>query len=128
MGTAYIIRDPALQANAGAYIMNQFTWGLCATMSDANGRPIMTANPTQSAPFLLGGVPVIIAPQMPNVETGATPVAFGNWNRAYMVVNRKGVTMMADPYSAGFCHLFKFEARIGGGVVCPGAARLLRIR
>jgi len=24
--------------------------------------------------------------------------------------------------------LYKFEARIGGGVVCPGAARLLRIR
>jgi hypothetical protein len=45
-----------------------------------------------------------------------------------MVVNRKGVTMQADPCSAGFCHLFKFEARIGGGVGCPNAARLLRIR
>jgi len=88
----------------------------------------MTANAAEDAPFLIGGVPVIIAPGMPNVETGATPVAFGNWNRAYMVVTRKGVTMTQDPYSAGFCVLFRFEARIGGGVVCPGAARLLRIR
>jgi HK97 family phage major capsid protein len=65
---------------------------------------------------------------MPDAVAGATPVAYGNWNQTYMVVNRKGVTMQNDPFSAGFCHLFKFEARIGGGVVCPGAARLLRIR
>jgi hypothetical protein len=26
-----------------------------------------------------------------------------------MVVNRKGVTMMADPYSAGFCTSMKFR-------------------
>jgi HK97 family phage major capsid protein len=97
-------------------------------MSDANGRPIMVANPSEGAPFLLGGVPVIIAPQMPDCVPGATPIAFGNWNRAYMVVNRRGVTMQSDPFSASFCHLFKFDCRIGGGVVCPGAARLLRIR
>jgi HK97 family phage major capsid protein len=118
----------SLQANAGAYLMNQYTWALCTTMSDANGRPIMTSTPGDETPFRLGGVPVIIAPQMPDCVPGATPVAFGNWNRAYMVVNRKGVTMQQDPYSAGFCVLFKMEARIGGAVVCPGAARLLRIR
>jgi hypothetical protein len=32
-----------------------------------------------------------------------------------------------DPYSAGFGILFKFDARIGGAVVCPAAARLLRV-
>jgi HK97 family phage major capsid protein len=64
---------------------------------------------------------------MPDVATGATPIAYGNWKRAYVVVNRKGVTMQLDPYSAGFCSLFKFEARIGGAPVCPNAARLLRI-
>jgi predicted phage gp36 major capsid-like protein len=43
-------------------------------------------------------------------------------------VNRKNVTVMPDPYSAGFCHLFRFEARVGGAVTCPNAARLLRIK
>src|SRR5262249_55790056 len=119
---------PMNYQDGGSYIMNPKTWGLCSTMSDANGRPIMIANPTEGAPFLLGGVPVIIAPQMPTVETGHTPVAYGNWNRAYMVVNRKGVTMTMDPFSGGFCPIFRFEARIGGAPVCPNAARLLRIR
>jgi len=118
----------SLRGNGGAYIMNQHTWALCTTMSDANGRPIMSAGPTEATPFLLGGVPVVIAPLMPNVEPGSTPVAYGNWNQAYMVVTRKAVTMQQDPYSAGFCVLYKFEARIGGGIICPNAARLLRIR
>ena len=30
--------------------------------------------------------------------------------------------------SAGFCTLFRFEARTGGAVTCGNAARLLRIR
>src|SRR5262249_19107931 len=61
----------------GAYLMNQHTWALCSTMSDANGRPIMVPGPTQAVPFLLGGVPVVIANQMPDVAPGSTPVAYG---------------------------------------------------
>jgi HK97 family phage major capsid protein len=119
----------SLQAgNAGAYLMNQKTWALCSTMSDSNGRPIMVASPTEGAPFLLNGSPVIIASQMPDCVPGATPVAFGNWKEAYTIATRKSVTMMPDPYSLGFCILERFEARVGGGVTCNNAARLLRIR
>jgi HK97 family phage major capsid protein len=111
-----------------AYLMNQNTFGLTLTMSDANGRPIRIANPTEGGQYLLNGSPVRLATQMPDPVPGATPVAFGNWNEAYMVVNRKAVTMQQDPYSAGFCTLFKFESRVGGGVVCANAARLLRLQ
>ena len=54
---------------------------------------------------------------MPDVAPGSTPVAYGNWKQAYMVVNRRGVTVQNDPFSG-----------IDGSVVCPNAARLLRIR
>jgi len=115
----------------GRYLMNQNTFGLLLTMSDASGRPLLATFP-QDLPatpgFLLNGSPIQIVTQMPDVAPGSTPVAFGNWPEVYMIVNRKAVTMQQDPYSAGFCILFKFEARIGGGVICPNAARLLRIR
>jgi len=114
--------------DGGAYIMNANTWAMCSTMSDANGRPIMVAGPTEEAPFLLNGRPVVLNNLMPDVAAGATPVAFGNWNQTYTIVNRRGVTVQNDPFSAGWCNLFKFDARIGGTVVCPNAARLLRIR
>lgn len=113
--------------NGGAYLMNQTTFGQVLTLSDAMGRPIMMASPTEAGQYLVAGSPVVIANQMPGVTVGATPVAYGNWKEAYMVVNRKAVTMQQDPYSAGFCILFKFEARVGGAPICPNAARLLRI-
>lgn len=65
---------------------------------------------------------------MRDVSPGSTPVAFGNWKRAYTIVTRKLPTLQVDPYSAGFWRLFKFEARIGGSTTCPNAARLMRIR
>jgi len=115
----------------GRYLMNQNTFALLLTMSDASSRPILVAFPQElpgTPGFLLNGSPIQIVTQMPDVAPGTTPVAFGNWPEVYMVVNRKAVTIQNDPYSAGFCILNKFEARVGGGIICPNAARLLRIR
>jgi HK97 family phage major capsid protein len=55
-------------------------------------------------------------------------VLFGNLRAAYTLVDRQATTVIVDPYSAGYCHLFKWEARIGGACTCPNAVRLLRIR
>jgi HK97 family phage major capsid protein len=77
--------------------------------------------------FILAGSPIHIVSQMPDVAPGSTPIAFGNWAETYCIVTRQGMTMRPDPYSAGFCVLFRFEARIGGNVLCSNAARLLRI-
>ena len=111
-----------------AYLMNQNTAGLMMTISDAAGRPIMLQNMQDPLQFTLLGSPVRIASQMPDVAPGATPVAFGNWKLAYTIANRKAVTMLQDPYSSGWCRLFKFETRIGGAVTCANAARLLRVQ
>jgi len=111
----------------GRYIMNERTFGYLLTQSDGVGRPLMIANPQADGTFIINGSPISVATQMPDIAPGALPVAFGNWNQAYMVVYRKAVTMQQDPYSAGFCVLFKFESRVGGGVICPNAARLLRV-
>ena len=114
--------------SGGIYLMNQQTFGLTLTMSDAIGRPIMISSPTEDGQFRIAGSPVQIVTQMPDTAPGATPVAFGNWKLVYMIVNRKSVTLQQDPYTVGFCILFKFEARVGGAVICPNAAKLLRIR
>ena len=38
------------------------------------------------------------------------------------------VTMLQDPFTMGYCILFRFDARVGGGVVGPSAGKLLRVR
>jgi HK97 family phage major capsid protein len=77
---------------------------------------------------MIAGSPIQIVTWMPDVAAGALAIAFGNWQQTYTIVTRKATTMTADPYSAGFCMLYRFEARVGGGVLCPNSARLLRIR
>lgn len=126
---------PAQYHGGGRYLMNQNTAGYLMTLSDASGRPIMIPMPlgtsgTTVSPgtMSLNGSPVQIVTQMPDVAAGSVPIAYGNWNETYMVVNRKAATMQVDPYSAGFCILYKWEARIGGGIICPNAARLLRVK
>jgi HK97 family phage major capsid protein len=118
-----------IQWHGGAsYLMNQRTWALCMTMSDSVGRPLWAQLPGAQPQLIFAGFPVRIVTQMPDVAPGSTPIVFGNWKECYVVVNRAGLTMRPDPYSAGFCVLFRFEARLGGGPLCPNAARLLRVK
>ena len=112
----------------GSYIMNQRTFALLLTMSDALNRPLWGQLPGGVPGFMLAGSPIVIVSQMPDVQPGATPIAFADWKAAYTIVNRRATTMVADPFSAGFCTLFRFDCRVGGAVTCGNAARLLRIR
>jgi HK97 family phage major capsid protein len=116
-----------------AFYMNQRTLALCLTMTDGTGRPLMLPVPitdgaAPGARFSIAGFPVHILTQLPDVHPGTTPILFGSLRNAYLMVVRRGVSMVSDPYSAGFCHLYKFSARIGGATTCPNAMRLLRIR
>ena len=66
---------------------------------------------------------------MPDIEPGSTPVLFADLRALYLVIVRRGIGMQVDPYSAGgWCVIHRFDARIGGGVICPNAGRLLRIQ
>lgn len=118
-----------VQWHSGAsFIMNQTAFSLLLTMSDAGGRPILQQMPQGEPVYTIAGSPVVIASQMPDPTPGSTPIAFGAWREVYLIVWRKGITVDVDRYSAGFCVLFKAEARVTGGVMCPNKARLLRIR
>jgi hypothetical protein len=90
----------------GSYLMNGRTLGMCMTMTDAAARPILLPVPITSdgrvgSGFMIAGSPVHIVTQFPDVAPGSTPIAFGDWEQVYL----------------------KFSARIGGGILCPGAGR-----
>jgi HK97 family phage major capsid protein len=112
----------------GRYTMNQTSFALTLTMTDAIGRPIMISTPQDSGSYIINGSPISIVTQMPDPVPGATPVMFADFKSLYLLVYRRAVTMQQDPYSAGFCVLYKFSARVGGGIICPNAGKLLRIR
>ena len=118
---------PSQFHRGASFLMNQKTASYCFTLSDAIGRPLMVASPTDPAKLMIAGFPLTIVTQMPDPNPGAICVAFGQWDQAYRVVYRKPVSMLVDNFSGGFCPIFKFDARMNGMTVCPNAAKLLRM-
>lgn len=79
-------------------------------------------------PDLLLGRPVVTSDHMPLVESGKIPIVLGNFKQGYLVIDRKGITMMRDPYTNRPYVTFYFTKRVGGGVVDANAFKILRMK
>ena len=71
------------------------------------------------------GFPVVEAEDMPDIAANAKAVAFGDFKRGYLVVDRAGLRILRDPYSAKPYVLFYTTKRVGGGVQDFAAIKLL---
>ena len=70
--------------------------------------------------------PVVEAEDMPDIAANALALAFGDFERGYVVVDRVGVRVLRDPYSAKPYVLFYTTKRVGGGVQNFDAIKLLK--
>ncbi|WP_394890892.1 phage major capsid protein [Mesorhizobium sp. AaZ16] len=109
-----------------AWVMNRKTQASIRKLKDADGNYLWQppAGPGQRA--MLMGFPLVEAEDMPDAGADATPVAFGDFSRGYLVVDRTGVRVLRDPYSAKPYVLFYTTKRVGGGVQDFDAIKLLK--
>ena len=63
---------------------------------------------------------------MPDIGADAAAIAFGDFQRGYLIVDRAGVRVLRDPYSAKPYVLFYTTKRVGGGVQDFAAIKGLR--
>ena len=107
------------------WVMNRKTQAAIRKLKDADGNYLWQppAGPGQRAMLL--GFPLVESEDMPNAATNATPIAFGDFARGYLVVDRTGVKVLRDPYSAKPYVLFYTTKRVGGGVQDFDAIKLL---
>ncbi|MCA0355997.1 MAG: phage major capsid protein [Proteobacteria bacterium] len=110
----------------GRFVMNRRTVSAVRKFKDAQGNYIWNAalQPGQSASLL--GFPVTEIEAMPDVAANAMAVAFGDFEKGYLIVDRAGVRVLRDPYSAKPHVLFYTTKRVGGGVQNFDAVKLLR--
>jgi HK97 family phage major capsid protein len=66
------------------------------------------------------------AEDMPDIATDSIPIAFGDFARGYLIVDRIGIRVLRDPYSAKPYVLFYTTKRVGGGVQDFDAIKLLK--
>jgi HK97 family phage major capsid protein len=81
----------------------------------------------EGTPPTLLGCPVIIADDMPalDVKKPATAIAFGNFHEAYQIVDRAGLHVLRDPFSAKPYVEFYATKRVGGDVINFDAVKLI---
>ena len=106
--------------------MSRKTQGVIRKFKDADGNYLWQppARPGEAASLI--GFPVVEAEDMPAIAAGATAIAFGDFRSGYLVVDRVGVRVLRDPYSAKPYVLFYTTKRVGGGVQNFEAIKLVK--
>ncbi|MBS7539376.1 phage major capsid protein [Ancylobacter lacus] len=110
----------------GAFVMNRRTQAAVRKLKDENGQYLWSPPALPGAAPSLMNFPVYEAEEMPNIAANSLSVAFGDFRRGYLVVDRAGVRVLRDPYSAKPYVLFYTTKRVGGGVQDFDAIKLLK--
>lgn len=77
-------------------------------------------------PETIMGYPVARMEDAPALATGSLSLAFGNLKEAYQVVDRQGIRVLRDPFTAKPYVKFYTTKRTGGGVVNFEAIKLMK--
>ncbi len=108
----------------GRFTMNRKTVSAVRKLKDASGQYIWEPNDRGGATLL--GYPVTELEDMPDIAASSNSIAFGDFQRGYLIVDRVGVRVLRDPYSAKPYVLFYVTKRVGGGVQNFDAIKVLR--
>ncbi|HEY4113826.1 MAG TPA: phage major capsid protein [Rhizomicrobium sp.] len=115
----------AYRAN-GTWVMNRKTEAAIRKFKDSTGNYIWQPSVVAGQPATLFGFPVAVAEDMPDIAANAYAIAFGDFARGYLVVDRVGIRVLRDPYSAKPYVLFYTTKRVGGGVQNFEAIKLMK--
>ena len=122
-----LIYAPRPRYRAGAsFVMNRRTISALRKVKDADGHYIWQPSTQAGQPSTLMGYPLTEVEDMPDMASGSASVAFGDFRRGYLIVDRQGVRVLRDPYSAKPYVLFYTTKRVGGGVQDFEAIKLLK--
>jgi HK97 family phage major capsid protein len=107
------------------FVMNRRTVSAVRKLKDGDGNYLFSPGGAGEAATVLG-YPVTEIEDMPDIATGAYAVAFGDFRRGYLIVDRQGARVLRDPYSAKPYVLFYTTKRVGGGVQNFDAIKVMK--
>jgi len=115
-------------ARNGVWGLNRTTLGAVRKLKDSNGQYLWMPGIANGIPNTILGVSYAEMPDMPNVAANAFPVVFGDFRRAYVIVDRIAISFQADYVTGADDGLVVFRARkrTGGGVRQAEAIRKLK--
>jgi HK97 family phage major capsid protein len=109
-----------------AFAMTRRTQSVIRKLKMTTGEYLWQPPTTAGAPATLMNFPLVEMEEMPEIAANSFAIAFADFRRAYLIVDRTGIRVLRDPYSAKPYVLFYVTKRVGGGVQDFEAIKLLR--
>jgi HK97 family phage major capsid protein len=109
-----------------SWVMNRRTQGALRKLKDADGNYLWQPAAAADGRASFMGFPLVEAEDMPNIGANSFSLAFGDFRRGYLIVDRQGVSVLRDPFSSKPYVLFYTTKRVGGGVADYDAIKLLK--
>lgn len=94
-------------------------------LKDTTNQYIWQPSLVLGVPETLVGHPLVRCEDMPALANGSKSLAFGDFEQGYQVVDRQGMRVLRDPYTAKPYVKFYTTKRTGGGVINFEAIKLL---
>lgn len=109
------------------WVMNRTTLGSVRKLKDGDGNYLWMPGIALGRPNTIDGDPYVEVPDMPSEGAGLKPIAYGDFRRAYVLVDRISMNMLRDTYTQATSGniRFLFYRRVGGQVVLAEAIRTL---
>lgn len=111
------------------FLMNSNTALRLRQIKDASGRYLWapTGNLIEGVDHPLLGFRVEIDDAMPDISSGAHPIAFGDFKQGYVIVDRHGIRVEQDSTTRKGWIVFDSYKRVGGGAGDFNAVKFLKI-
>ncbi len=112
----------------GTWLLNRNTLASVRKLKDTNNQYIWQPGMAPGQANSILGAPYVEVPDMPDEAADAYPMAYGDWRRGYLIVDRITMSVLRDPYTRASQGQVKFVARrrVGGQVVLAEAMRKLK--
>ncbi len=112
-------------ANA-TWLMSPTTAATLRKVKDQDGRFIWQDSLMADQPPMLMGYPVELDENVPAIATDSLSIAFGDFSRGYVIVDRPGMMLVRDPYTKKGFTRFYFTRRVGGAVLDSRAIKFIK--
>lgn len=110
-----------------AFVMSDATLATVRQMKDGSGAYYLwQPDPTAGFGGRLLGSPVEVDDNMPTIAANSLSIAYGNFKRGYLVINRRGTILIRDNITSKGKTKFNFTRRFGGGIKNFEAIKLMK--
>jgi len=109
------------------FAMNRNTMLKIRKLKDSDNNYLWQPSLQAGQPSTLAGYAIADIPDMPGVAANSLAVAFGDFKRAYKILDRVGVRVLRDPYTKKPYVMFYTTKRVGGGLENPECMKFMKI-